>query len=232
MLPPYHYSYLIGVIIFALGWLGCYIFGRSYRSEMRWGTLLAAPLAVTSLLYVPQYWTPPSLFDLDEKIHVGIEDFLWAAAVGGMAAILGEIVLKDHLDRLRSRRHKRHYTPLIALAAVFGALELWHPGETMINTIVAFAAGAVVLAFLRADLIPLMVSGLVSFALLYFILFQCVLALYPEFVRRYWNLPHLLGVYIAGVPIEELLFAASGGAVFSAAYEYIYGYRLERAGKI
>ena len=48
----------------------------------------------------------------------------------------------------------------------------------------------------------------------------------------YYNLPNLLGIYVRGVPIEEVLFAATGGAVWSVAYEYVYGYRLERAGAI
>ncbi|MGB7844815.1 MAG: hypothetical protein WBL63_04310 [Candidatus Acidiferrum sp.] len=39
-------------------------------------------------------------------------------------------------------------------------------------------------------------------------------------------------VFIVGVPIEVLLFAATGGAVWSVAYEYVYGCRLERAGLI
>jgi hypothetical protein len=46
------------------------------------------------------------------------------------------------------------------------------------------------------------------------------------------NLPNLLGIYIRGVPIEELLFAATGGTIWSVAYEYEHGYRLEAAGVI
>jgi lycopene cyclase-like protein len=232
MLPSYHYSYLVGVGIFWIGWWVCFALAKSYRSQMRWGTLLAAPLAITSLLFVPQYWTPPSLFDLDQKIHVGIEDFLWAAAVGGMAAVAGEIFLKQKLREIRSRRRTRHLAPFVLLVIVFGALEFWHPNKTMDNTIIAFAVGALVLGYLRRDLIPLMISGLLSFAVLYFLLFLCVLALYPEFVKRYWNLPALMGIFLAGVPLEELLFAATGGAIFSVAYEYMYGYRLEQAGRI
>jgi hypothetical protein len=72
----------------------------------------------------------------------------------------------------------------------------------------------------------------VSFTVLYFVLFLVVLALYPEFVRRYYTLKNLLGIRVLGVPLEELLFAASGGAVWSVAYEYVHGYRLEAAGRI
>ncbi|HEX8817028.1 MAG TPA: lycopene cyclase domain-containing protein [Terriglobales bacterium] len=232
MLPSYHYSYLVGVAIFWLAWVICFILAHNYRREMRWGTLIASPMALTSVLFVPQYWTPPSLFNLDQHIRVGIEDFLWAAAVGGIAAVVGEIFLREKLAVLRKTRHKRHYAPFALLVVVFMALELRHPGKTMINTIVSFAVGAVVLAYLRRNLIPLMLVGAVTFTLLYFALFLCVLALYPEFVTRFYNLPNLIGIYVLGVPIEELLFAGTGGAIWSVAYEYYYGYRLEADGII
>lgn len=225
-LPGYHYSYLVGALIFWAAWVVCSLFGKSYRSEIRWGTLIAAPMALTSILFVPQYWTPPSLFNLDQRIRVGIEDFLWAAAVGGIASVVGELLLKETLSTLRSQPRKRHYAPFVFIVVLFIVLELWHPHKTMINTIVAFALGAVIIAFLRSDLITLMFISAVSFTVLYFFLFLCVLFLYPDFVRRFYNIPNLLGIYALGVPIEELLFAATGGAIWSVAYEYVQGYRL------
>ena len=102
----------------------------------------------------------------------------------------------------------------------------------MTSTIAGLAVCALVLAYLRRDLILLMLVSASSFTVLYFVLFLVVLAFYPEFVRRYYNLPNLLGIYVRGVPIEEVLLAATGGAVWSVAYEYVYGYRLERAGAI
>lgn len=232
MLPSYHYSYLVGVGIFWVAWGACFALGKNYRREIRWGTLIASPMAFTSILFVPQYWTPPSLFDLDRRIRVGIEDFLWAAAVGGIAAVVGELILRERLALLRKSRHKRHYAPFVLLCLVFVALEIWHPHKTMNNTIISFAFGAIILAYLRRNLIPLMLVGSVTFTVLYFVLFLCVLVLYPEFVMRYYNLPNLIGIFVHGVPIEELLFAGTGGAIWSVAYEYFYGYRLEVAGLI
>jgi len=232
MLPSYHYSYLVGTFIFWVAWVLCSVLGRQYRSEIRWGTLIAAPMALTNLLFVPEYWTPPSLFDLDQKIRVGIEDFLWAAAVGGIAAVVGEILLKERLATVRKARHKRHYAPFVVAALVFVGLRFGFHWKTMNSTIVALAACALLIAYLRPNLISLMLASAASFALLYFVLFLLVLALYPEFVHRYYNLSNLFGIYFLGVPIEELLFAGSGGAVWSVAYEYVHGYRLEAAGVI
>lgn len=223
----YHYSYLVGALIFDAAWLACYLLGKNYRAAIRWGTLISAPLALTSILFIPQYWTPPSLFNLDMKIKVGIEDVLWAAAVGGIASTVAEILLKENLLALRRVARKRHYAPFVVVVAFFIALELWHPGKTIYNCIIAFAIGAVVIAFLRSDLIPTMLTGVLSFTAMYFFLFLIVLAVYPEFIQRFYNLPNLLGISVLGVPIEELLFAGTGGAIWSVAYEYVQGYRLE-----
>jgi hypothetical protein len=133
-------------------------------------------------------------------------------------------LLKERLAAARKLPRKRHYAPFVFAVVVFVALEAWHPGRTMQNTIISLAFGALVLAYLRPDLLPLMLISALSFTALYFFLFLCLLFLYPEFVQRYYNLPNLLGIYVLGVPIEELLFAATGGAVWSAAYEYVHGY--------
>src|SRR5260370_10129435 len=186
-------------------------------------------MALTSLLFVPQYWTPPWLFDLDQKIRVGIEDVLWAGGVGGIASVVAEILLKERLSVIRKAARRRHFAPFVVVVVVFLALEFWHPGKTIYNTIIAFAIGAVVIAFLRSDMIPTMLVGALSFTSLHFVLFLLVLLLYPDFVKRYYTLSHLLGIYVAGVPIEELLFAGTGGAIWSVAYEYVQGYPLQPA---
>lgn len=163
----------------------------------------------------------PSLFDLDQKIRVGIEDVLWAAAVGGIASVVAEILLKERLSVLRKGVRKRHFAPFVVVVVVFIVLQFWHPGKTICNTIIAFAIGALVIAYIRSDLIPTMFTGALSFALLYFALFLIFLFLYPGFIQRYYNIPNLLGIYVLGVPIEELLFAGAGGAIWSVAYEYV-----------
>jgi hypothetical protein len=225
-LPGYHYSYLIGALIFVAAWVVCLIVGKRYRAQSIWGSLVSAPFALTSLLFVPQYWSPPSLFDLDQRIHVGIEDFLWAAAVGGIGSVLGEIILRERLAQTRGQGRKKHLTPFVVVAVVFGILEFLHPNKTIYNMVIAFTVGAIVVVFLRRDLVLLMLTGALNFTALYLALFLYFLALYPDFIQRYYNIPNLLGIYVFKVPIEELMFASSGGAIWSVAYEYLQGYRL------
>jgi hypothetical protein len=215
----------VGTVLFGAVWVACF-FWRKFRAQIIWGTLVSAPLALSSFLFIPQYWTPPSLFDLDTKYKVGIEDVIWAAAVGGIASVIGEIILEESLRRIRETLRKRHYAPFIVMVIAFAALQLWHPGKTIYNAILALTVCALVTIYLRPDLILLMMTGASTFTALYLILFLYILLLYPEFVHRFYNIPNLLGIYIFRIPIEELMFAASVGAVWSVAYQYLQGYRI------
>lgn len=227
----YHYSYFVGALAFLIVWLLCFIFSKNYKAHMIWGTVIAAPLAISSLLFIPQYWTPPSLFDLDLRFRIGIEDVLWSGAVGGIASIIGELTLREHLSRMRSLRHKRHYGPFIFLLVLFLVLELWHPGKTIYNTIISLACCALLVACIRRNLITLMLASSAIFTFLYLSLFLFLLTLFPEFIKRYYNLLNLLGLYILGIPVEELMFAAAFGAVWGVAYEYLQGYRVSTVGR-
>lgn len=229
-MPDYHYSYLMGTLLFVAAWMVCLLAGLRYRRQSAWGALVSAPFAVTSVLFIPQYWTPPSLFNLDLRFKVGIEDFLWAAAVGGIASVIGEIALKERLARGRAQKRRKHITPFVVLAVLLVVLQIWRPEKTIYNMIIALAICAAVVIALRPDLSVVMLAGAATFTILYWGLFEILLRLYPHFIEKFYNVPKLLGIYALGVPLEEILFAASGGAVWSVAYEYLQGYRVRTTG--
>jgi len=137
-----HYAYLVGALIYDAAWVACYFWCRSYRAQMIWGSLVSAPFALTSILFIPQYWSPPSLFNLDARFKVGIEDFLWAAAVGGIASVIGEAFLKERFAARRGQKRQRHFAAVRCYGRAFLILEFWHPGQTMYNMIFALLVGA------------------------------------------------------------------------------------------
>ena len=48
----------------------------------------------------------------------------------------------------------------------------------------------------------------------------------PGYIERVWNLKALSGLAVAGMPIEELLFAVTFGAYWSRVYEHFTWTRL------
>jgi hypothetical protein len=223
----YHYSYFVGSLIFAAAWAIFYLVGKNYRAQMLWGTVLSTPFALTGFLFIPQYWCPPSLFDLDRRFGISIEDILWSAAVGGIASVVSELLSGDRLVLIRGRRLAPRYEPLILVAAIFVVLEIFMPQRSMYNMIYAFLFGAVSIAYYRRDLIVHMINGGIIFGLCYLGLFAYFLVLYRDFIDKYYNKANLLGLYILRVPVEEIAFAVSGGLMWCVIYEYMQNYRLK-----
>lgn len=50
----------------------------------------------------------------------------------------------------------------------------------------------------------------------------------PGYIERVWNLAALSGLGIAGMPIEELLFAAAFGAYWAGVYDHFTWRALHR----
>ena len=49
--------------------------------------MFTTPFGLTEPLFVPEYWLPPSLFDLAENTGFDIESLIFCFAIGGMGAV-------------------------------------------------------------------------------------------------------------------------------------------------
>jgi hypothetical protein len=227
----YKYSYFVGALLFLAAWMALYAFRPAYRAQMLWGSLLSSPFALTGFLFIPQYWNPPSLWNLDARFGISIEDVIWSASVGGIAAVASEIVFNERLVRSRSispvvKKGEERWVPLVIIVVSFLVLHALAPQKSIYDMIVAFFLGVATVAYLRHDLISRMLRGAVVFTVFYVLLFAYFIALFPEFVSRFYNVKNLLGRYLLGIPVEEVMFAYSGGMVWCVIYEYMQSYRL------
>ena len=78
----------------------------------------------------------------------------------------------------------------------------------------------------RPDLIAKMSLGAVLFTGYFAVFLLGLTWTAPGYIERVWNLAALSGLSVAGVPIEELLFAAAFGAYWSSVYEHFTWRRL------
>jgi len=102
--------------------------------------------------------------------------------------------------------------PLLAMLTTLNAIYV---------AILALLASAVASVACRPDLWRNALLGAIVFALLYFAFFLTLVMAYPQYVQAVWNLPALSGVLVFGIPLEELLFAATLGAAWSGLYEHL-----------
>ncbi len=218
------YAYFIGCLIFFLVWLAFFILRKDLRKEMIFGSLLALPFSFSEILWVPEYWNPPSLFNLISKYGVGIESFLFCAICGGVAAVAYEVVYRKKTVKMRLKS-KYLFGPYILVAVIFVLLELFIPEKTIYNAMVSSLAGIIIIAVKRKDLIMQIIAGGTSFLAIYFIFFLIFGKLFPGYISFAYTLENLWGIMILGIPLEELMTSFGAGSLWSSFYEYIKGYR-------
>jgi len=224
--------WLISSLILFLAWLVIFLLNKNLRKEMLWASLITLPLGLTEPLFVPEYWAPPSLFNLAAKTGFDIESFIFAFAIGGIAAVLYELFFKTKHKKMskhemRGKRHKFHLLALFSPAIIFLLLYLFTNLNPIYSAIIAIFAGAIATILCRPDLKNKIFAGGFLFFGIYFLFFLFLNLIFPGWVEQTWNLSEISGILILGIPIEELLFAFAVGMIWSGVYEHVKWRRIK-----
>lgn len=227
----YEYAYLLSSLFLLFVWLLLYTRSPKSRKKMLLVSLLTMPLGLTEPFFVPAYWLPPTLFDLARKTRFDLESLLFSFAVGGIAAILyeslwGKSRKQISIHQMHAARHRFHLLALLSPVLSFALLYFFTSLNPIYSTIIALTIGVVATWLCRPDLLKAMLIGSFLFSILYFIIFFLGFVwLFPGYVDAVWNLPVISGILIMGIPLEELLFAATLGAIWSSIYEHFAWYK-------
>ncbi len=227
------YVWFVWSSAFLVPWLLAYAAFPRHRKAMVWASLFTLPFGLTEPLFVPAYWAPPSLFDLAATTGFDIESFIFCFGIGGIGAVLFNILTGRELSLLPSAErttthHRLHYWALAVPFVSFPILYLF-PWNPIYPAILAMALGAGATVLCRPDLAPKVALGAFLFVAYYVIFLLGLEWTAPGYIGRVWNLEALSGIAIAGLPIEELLFAAAFGAYWSGVYEHFTWRRLAAA---
>src|SRR3989337_2465632 len=118
------HEWLMFSLILLRIWFAIFLFRPFVRKEMFWVSLFTMPSGLTEPLFVPEYWNPPSLFDLAARTGFDIESLIFSFAVGGVAAALYEAIFNIEHRRMNKRetyrkRHLLHRLAIISPIIVF-----------------------------------------------------------------------------------------------------------------
>ncbi len=191
------------------------------------------PLGLTEPLFVPEYWNPPSLFDLAAKTGFDIESLIFAFSIGGIAAVLYELFFKVkhkkiNKKEMNSGKHRFHLLALSSPVIVFLFLYFFTNLNPIYSAITAMFIGSFSVILCRPNLKNKILVGGLLFLVIYFIFFFLLNLVYPGWIEKIWNLGAISGILFLGIPIEELLFAFSFGMMWSGIYEHVKWYELEK----
>ena len=200
---------------------------------MLWASFFTMLFGFTEPLFVPEYWNPPSLFNLAANTGFDIESFIFAFAVGGIGSVIYENITgvrhkKMGRHEMHNKRHKYHLLALLSTFIIFPVLYFLTNLNPIYSAIVAMLLGGIAAMLCRPDLKKKTFIGGFLFLALYFIFFLFFNLIYPNAVQQFWNLSEISGILIFGVPLEELLFGFTFGLMWSSVYEHAMWYRVKK----
>jgi len=208
-----------------LPWALLFAAFKAHRRVMLWASLFTMPFGLTEPLFVPEYWNPPSLFDLAQRTGFDIESLVFCFGIGGVGAVLYNVATGTRLEPMGPalRHAARHRFHLLAITAPFISFPVfflsgWNP---IYPSIAAMVVGALANIACRPDLKSKTWKGGLLFLGYYTVFLQALIWTSPGYVERVWNLAALSGVAVAGMPIEELAFATIFGMYWSGVYEHL-----------
>jgi hypothetical protein len=194
-------------------------------------SLWTSLLGLIEPLFVPAYWNPPSLFDLAQRTGFDVESLLFSFGIGGLTVVIYEWMFRIRHETVslverHQPRHRFHVLVLLSAPLIFVLLLAATSLNPIYSAILSLAGGGLLTWWCRPDLIRKMVMSAFLFLGLYLIYFLTLVATYPDYVTRVWNLRAISGILVIGIPIEELLFAFTLGFLWSSVYEHLRWQRL------
>jgi len=224
------YEWLAFALSWDALWLVLFALKPSLRRQMLWASFFTMLTGLTEPIFVPRYWSPQSLFNLSATTHFDVESLIFSWGVGGIGSALYEAILNlkhIRMDSCEQKRERRwlHLLSLVSLPLVFSTLYFFTNINPIYCLTVGLLVGGLTAIACRPDLLWNALIGGLLFLGLYFTMFVLILAVFPDFINS-WNHQALSGIFVIGVPLEELTYAFAFGMMWSCVYEHIRYYTL------
>jgi len=220
------YAYLVlSAALFGV-WLILYALRPDIRREMVWVSLGTMLLGLTEPLFVPAYWNPPTLWDLARRTGFDLESLLFSFAIGGIVfaayhVVFGAAPSESLAHERHHPRHRYHLLAIVSAPLVFAIVLRLTTLNPIYAAAIGLVGGFVATLACRPDLWQKMLVSGALFFLLYFAVFALFNVAFPGYVVAVWNLKAVSGLSLAGVPLEELMFAFTFGLYWSSIYEHL-----------
>ena len=103
-------AYLIITIIYGVIWIILFFLRKDLREKQLLGSFFAAPLGISEIYFLGEYWSPYfPVIKLTENVF--LESILFSFFLGGVVAILYQVVFKERYFKFR------RINPLISFVA-------------------------------------------------------------------------------------------------------------------
>lgn len=218
----------MGSFLFAPLWVILLFYRKELQLKIIQISFFVGILAVIwSPYFWVDYWNPEYIFNISlfgRKLG-GIEDFIYGFFTSGIISVIYEELFGKKYARRKDRKHHWFFfTIILFFIGIFIFHFLFYIGlNSLYAAVFSFLFAFLVITFYRADLLnDALISGL-FFGTLTFFFYIILLAFFPGIINKWWYLSNISNKLIVGIPIEELVWAFSMGAVAGPIYEFMMG---------
>lgn len=238
MTTDYSGAYFIMDLILLFVWTFLFIRRKDLRVEMlTMSFLILSSLGIAGIWffnhYILDYWSPEYLGALGLEglfrnlglMAGGTEDIFFVFLFAGISAVIYEEILgRKHLKKIRKKSLKFLFIfPLIMFTSYFTVAK-----TGILNIIYADFIGFTICAgtvwYFRKDLLKhSLLSGIFMGTFFFLFYFLVYVRIYPGIFHEWWILNKTSGVFLLGIPLEEILWAFFLGLWVGPTYELLVG---------
>jgi hypothetical protein len=213
----YQYLYLVWTILFFIIWICFFIYRKDVRKEMILvSTLFGFAGIISEIAYIKDWWLPLTV----TNTAIGFEDFFIGFFIGGISAVIYEIVYSKKVKIKHPANIRLHYILALFAFIFLGSFYILKINSFYSTSLAIFTA-LILMLIKRKDLIKdSLISGLLTLiigVIIYFIL----MIIQPGYIERFW---YLNDVWYAktfiGIPIAEYVWYFLIGMFIGPLYEY------------
>ncbi len=226
----YQYTYFLMALVFLVFWLVLFIWRKDTRKEMLvMSVIFSLAGSVANIIYTQDWWRPITL----TKTIIGPEDILVGFMIGGIAAVLYEIIFKKKLkikNQNKANRTKRNFCLFLLLlfsAILFFGCFYVIKLNSLYSTIATFVIPTIIIYIARKDLI---VNSLFSGLLLVGVaslVYGALELMTPGWIKTFWYFKNVPDMVLLNVPLDDLIWYFLGGLFIGPLYEFWKGGKIK-----
>ncbi|MFH1325486.1 MAG: lycopene cyclase domain-containing protein [archaeon] len=215
----YQYTYLVISLLFFIFWSILFLKRKDTRKEMLIISLIFGVIGLfVEPIYITDWWKPLTI----TGTAVGIEDFLFGFAFGGVASVCYEVSFKERI-KIKRKNKKQNFNLFILLGIAgflfFGSFYIFN-FNTFYATLLAFIMPTLVIWLKRKDLI---VNSLMSGAISLFIsviVYAVMEYLTPGWIDEFLLFQNIPKIIFLNMPLDDIIWFFLAGLWIGPLYEY------------
>lgn len=214
--------YFLSVLLLVPLWVLIYFRRKDLQKKLiRTGFIFGIASVILGQFFTQDYWNPTYL--ISSKFP--FEDFLYGIFFGGITTVIYQFIfgVKFCENAKASSRKTTLILGGICILIMFLIVNILNI-NSIYGQILCLIVVAIYIIIKRPDLLKHMVISGFVVSIFTFLWQECVLAIYPDAVNKYWEMDSLQNIFFLGVPAEELLFAFAIGLSGALYFEFSRGF--------